>query len=69
MKLAAVCQYRSNKCLNCKWAKKISKVWDFVIVVENVTIFDSDFIVYETFAVNVSNNFLSRYLLFVDLNI
>ena len=49
--------------------KKKSNVWDFVIVVENVTIFDSDFIVYETFAVNVSNDFLSRYLLFVDLKI
>ena len=41
----------------------------FVIAVENVTISDSDFIVYRTFAVNVSNYFLSRYLLFVDLKI
>ena len=49
----------------CK--KAISNVWGFVIVVENVTISDSDFIVYETFAINVSSNFLSRYLLFVDL--
>ena len=49
--------------------KTISNVWDFVIVAENVTISDSDFIVYKTFAVNASNNFLSRYLLFVDLNI
>ena len=49
--------------------KTISNVRDFVIVVENVTISDSDFIVYKSFAVNVSNNFISRYLLFVDLNI
>ena len=49
--------------------KTTSDARDFVIVVENVTISDSDFIVYETFVVNVSNNFLSRYLLFIDLKI
>ena len=69
VKLATVCQCRSNKCLTANVHKTISNVWDFVIVVENVTISDSDFIVYETFVVNVSNNFLSRYLLFIDLKI
>ena len=49
--------------------KTKSNVWDFVIVVENVTISGSDFIVYEIFALNVINNFLSRYILFVDLEI
>ena len=47
--------------------KAFSNVRDFVIVVENVTISDSDFIAYETFPVNVSNNFISIYLLVVDL--
>ena len=64
MKLAVACNVDVTKV-----QKTISSVWDFVIVVENVTISDSDFIVYETFTVNVSNNFLSRYLLFVDLKI
>ena len=49
--------------------KTMSNVRDFVIVVENVAISDSDFILHETFAVNFSNNFLSRYLLFVDMKI
>ena len=64
VKLAVACNVDVTKV-----QKTISSVWDFVIVVENVTISDSDFIVYETFTVNVSNNFLSRYLLFVDLKI
>ena len=69
VKLAAVCQCRSNKCLTAHVHKTISNVRDFVIVAENVTISDSDFIVYETFVVNISKNFLSRYLLFIDLKI
>ena len=54
---------------NANVQKTMSNVRDFVIVVENVAISDSDFILHETFAVNFSNNFLSRYLLFVDMKI